>query len=236
MDVVICGPNLVNQTKGQFHVHTVDCGDLDKMKRREPAYRPENRMVIEADSRQEIVEWLYDDHMTEEERDRGTTPDWREYDDIYLFPCLTALPVQAEEEPEEDDEEVDEDDTEVDESDDDEDTDEDTEVEDDDDDSDEDQEEDDDVPDPFEGTIELAVKHGLSDGKATAVDNLTKESLLGYLDDNLDDDTYGEMASFDLDRVVSQYVASFIKGFTDQCRSTVKDFVANDMESYLDQS
>jgi hypothetical protein len=228
MDVVICGPNLVNQTKGQFHVHTAECGDLDKMKRREPAYRPENRMAIEADSRQEIVEWLYDDHMTEEERDRGTTPDWREYDDIYLFPCLKALPDQADEP---DEEEVDEDDTEVDES-----EDEDTEVEDDDD-SDEDQEEDDDdVPDPFEGTIELARKHGLSDGSATAVDCLTKESLLGYLDDNLDDDTYGEMASFDLDRVVSQYVASFIKGFTDQARSVVKDFVANDVESYLNQS
>jgi hypothetical protein len=187
-------------------------------------------MAIEADSRQEIVEWLYDDHMTEEERDRGTTPDWREYDDIYLFPCLKALPDQADEPEEEEDEEVDEDDTEVDES-----EDEDTEVEDDDDDSDEDQEEAD-VPDPFEGTIELARKHGLSDGKSTAVDSLTKESLLGYLDDNLDDETYGEMASFDLDRIVSQYVASFIKGFTDECRSTVKDFVANDVESYLDQS
>lgn len=229
MDVVICGPNLVNQTKGQFHVHTADCSDLDKMKRREPAYRPENRMAIEADSRQEIVEWLYDDHMTEEERDRGTTPDWREYDDIYLFPCLKALPDQADE-PDEEEDEVDEDDTEVDES-----EDEDTEVEDDDDDT-EDQEEDDDVPDPFAGIIELAVKHGLADGKDTAVDCLTKESLLGYLDDNLDDETYGEMASFDLDRVVSQYVASFIKGFTDHARSVVKDFVANDVESYLDQS
>lgn len=223
MDVVILGPNLNNQNKGQFHVHTADCADLDKMKRREPAYRPENRMAIDAGSRQEIVEWLYDDHMREEELERGNTPDWREYDDIYLFPCLKSLPELASE-PEEEDEPVDEDedDTEVDESDD-----EDTEVEDDDDSDEEDQ---------FAGTIELAKKHGIADGTATAKEAITKESLLGYLDDNLDDDTYGEMATFDLDRVVSQYVASFIKGFTDECRSMVKDFVENDVESYLNQS
>jgi hypothetical protein len=222
MDVVICGPNLTNQTKGQFHVHTADCADLDKMKRREPAYRPENRMAIEADSRQEIVEWLYDDHMTEEERERGTTPDWREYDDIYLFPCLKALPELSAEPVEDESDDEDEDDTEVD----------DTEVEDDDDA--EDQEEDD-VPDPFESTIELAKKHGEADGTATAKEAMTKDSILGYLDENIDDDTYGEMASFDLDRVVSHYVSAFIKGFAEQCRATVKDFVENEAETYIEQ-
>lgn len=226
-DVVICGPNLNNQAKGQFHVHTADCADLDKMKRREPAYRPENRMALVADSRQEIVEWLYDDHMNEEARERGSEPDWREYDDIYLFPCLKDLPDMADDAEEDEDLEEDED---QDEEDVDDATEDDTEV--DDDDAEEDQEEDDDVPDPFAEIIELAKKHGASDGSAIATEALTGEALLGYLDDNLDDEAYGEMSSYDLDRVVKNYVASLITGFGDQCRMFIKEFLEDGLGAH----
>lgn len=88
--VIIAGPNLRDQSKGTFHVHAPGCRDLTRVARKEPEYK--NATVEDVASRQEIVELLYEDQMDEWERAHpGDTLDWREYDDIYLFPCCEKL-------------------------------------------------------------------------------------------------------------------------------------------------
>ena len=39
MKVTVCGPNLRDQSKGQFHVHAADCSDLIRHAQREPEYQ-----------------------------------------------------------------------------------------------------------------------------------------------------------------------------------------------------
>lgn len=81
--VTICGPNLNDQSKGTFHVHTADCADLVKHARREPEYR--SGWTVEADSVEEVVTDVYGDMMDESE-----SP-WTDYaDDLYFFPCCKA--------------------------------------------------------------------------------------------------------------------------------------------------
>jgi hypothetical protein len=109
MHVVICGPNLNDQRKGTFHVHASGCHDLVKNARREPEYR--NGWVVDVNSREDIVRAIYSDHIAEHQaeldwmrnnpdsddakrytkdgHDIPKVADWRHYDDVYLFPCVT---------------------------------------------------------------------------------------------------------------------------------------------------
>ena len=78
--VVIVGPNLQDQSKGSFHVHSEGCRDLHKA-----VYRFEEiDWVTEVSSVQEIVEAIYGDIIDENE---DTT--WEDYrSDIHILPCV----------------------------------------------------------------------------------------------------------------------------------------------------
>jgi hypothetical protein len=109
MKVVIAGPNLNDQRKGQFHVHLSGCHDLVKNAKREPEYM--NGWEVDVHSREDVVRAIYSDHIAEHDNelkwmrenpnDRlsqsyaaqpGGIPmksDWRHYDDVWLAPCVT---------------------------------------------------------------------------------------------------------------------------------------------------
>lgn len=85
-DVIIVGPNLRDQSKGDFHVHAVGCLDL----RRDPNMRYENKSwrIDDAASKIEVIEEIYSDIMDE----NGDTADDYMHD-VHFAPCVT-LPVR----------------------------------------------------------------------------------------------------------------------------------------------
>ena len=86
MRVTICGPNLRDQSKGQFHVHAADCADLVKGARREPEYA--NGWTVDGMlSRANLVREIYQDMMDESD----DPDDWEAYDDLHVFPCCGSL-------------------------------------------------------------------------------------------------------------------------------------------------
>lgn len=83
MQVTICGPNLNDQSKGQYHVHAADCADLKKGARREPVYA--DGWTIEAKNRDEVGDDIYADHI-----DEGSMQPGEGKDDCHFFPCCAA--------------------------------------------------------------------------------------------------------------------------------------------------
>lgn len=76
MNVTIIGPNLKDQSKGEFHVHAAGCSDIARR------YQGEQQSDLEADSRMAIVEdWF--DFLDDPSEAR---------DDFYFAPCTQALP------------------------------------------------------------------------------------------------------------------------------------------------
>ncbi len=72
MRIAIIGPNLWDQSKGLFHVHSAECRDgLNGRK-----YPLEYRMEVEVDAPREAVEFIYSDHAG----DHGYEPGMPEYD------------------------------------------------------------------------------------------------------------------------------------------------------------
>jgi hypothetical protein len=72
MKVAICGPNLNDQTKGQFHVHAAGCADLKN-------YGPGKKMggqdqgwVIDADTLADVALNVYDFALDEAGVEEGT--------------------------------------------------------------------------------------------------------------------------------------------------------------------
>ncbi|MGB8878614.1 MAG: hypothetical protein WCD11_19980 [Solirubrobacteraceae bacterium] len=91
MQVTIHGPNLHDQSKGQFHVHSAGCRDNAREVRMNGSEYP---WTLEADSVQAVVEEVYSDHMAEREAgDKWST--WEPYlSDFHFPPCLKALPLE----------------------------------------------------------------------------------------------------------------------------------------------
>lgn len=96
MRVSICGPNLQDQSKGQFHVHAADCGDLRHYGwEGHPAiprkYGGEEPWAVEVETKKEAVEALYGPDEFEYDPD-----DPQQYqgfrDDMHFAPCLDSLP------------------------------------------------------------------------------------------------------------------------------------------------
>jgi hypothetical protein len=85
--VRVFGPNLSEeaQREGQFHVHADECPDKQE-------YGPEGKFGGEDDygdritvsSREEIVKFVYPPGRFGYEE-----PDWREFDDLYIAPCVS---------------------------------------------------------------------------------------------------------------------------------------------------
>lgn len=93
MKVTIVGPNLRDQSKGQFIVHEASCADLRRLARREPEVA--NGWTIEVESEQDIVEAVYSDHMAERTEDDPWSA-WEPYrSDFHFCPCV-RLPYRNE--------------------------------------------------------------------------------------------------------------------------------------------
>lgn len=98
MKVAIIGPNLYDQSKGTFHVHTASCRDGKNGRKYPLSYRHE----YEAASRFDVAESVYSDHAG----DYGYEPGSAEYDDyiadtvidFYFHGCVADLPDRAAEE------------------------------------------------------------------------------------------------------------------------------------------
>lgn len=88
MKVTICGPNLRDQSKGEFHVHAAGCADLQRGAHAEPEYR--NGWTIEASTRLEVViEIMPPDEM---DWNPDNPSDRMLYEsDVHFFPCCNVL-------------------------------------------------------------------------------------------------------------------------------------------------
>lgn len=91
MKVIVVGPNLRDQSKGQYHAHAAGCADLKKaiysIHREDLAY------PVEVSSIYEIVEFVYSDFLDEDSNyadDPSLT--WEDIHEIHFFPCTDALP------------------------------------------------------------------------------------------------------------------------------------------------
>jgi hypothetical protein len=84
LNVVVVGPNLRDQSKGQFHVHAEGCADL----KRDPLLRHEDQSYIfPAASVREVAEDVYADIIAENEDE-----DIDAYiDDFHFAPCCASL-------------------------------------------------------------------------------------------------------------------------------------------------
>ena len=86
MRVVICGPNLNDQSKGQYHVHAEGCADLRRMANREPEYT--RGWAIDAETRDDAVMGVYEDMILYNDQD----PIEFFRHDLHFFPCCASLP------------------------------------------------------------------------------------------------------------------------------------------------
>lgn len=84
--VSVFGPNLRDQSKGQFHVHAVGCADIARTERRDPAYA--DPMTIEITCKDDAVLDVYSDFI--EHNDCEPIEGYRS--DLYFFPCCGNLP------------------------------------------------------------------------------------------------------------------------------------------------
>jgi len=86
LTVVIIGPNLLDQTKGDFHVHRFGCADTHKAQYR--LHREDVNTPITVGSRAEVVECVYPasdfDYDPETESDAYA-------DGINFYPCTEGL-------------------------------------------------------------------------------------------------------------------------------------------------
>lgn len=82
--VCIIGPNLLDQSKGQYHVHAAGCADTKKAQYR--MHQSDVNHPIAVTSVQECVEYVYADFLDEPEQ-------WEDFaSDVYFFPCTETLP------------------------------------------------------------------------------------------------------------------------------------------------
>lgn len=93
MKVSICGPNLRDQSKGQFHVHAADCGDLKHYC--DGKFGGEDPWEVEVKSRLDACAELYADHLTdyglteEDAEGQAMLKDW--LSDLWFAPCCKEL-------------------------------------------------------------------------------------------------------------------------------------------------
>ena len=84
MQVTIHGPNLNDQTKGTFHVHTADCRDNAKEVRVNGSRYP---VTVGVETVEDAVEVMYADHIKQGEM---TVEDG--VADFHFAPCTRNLP------------------------------------------------------------------------------------------------------------------------------------------------
>lgn len=90
MEITVIGPNLNDQSKGQFHVHTTGCADIKRMIRREPEY--EYGYETDAESRLELAADWFEDHIAENEPESEWSKPEPYVSEFHFFPCCKDLP------------------------------------------------------------------------------------------------------------------------------------------------
>lgn len=90
MKLKIHGPNLNDQTKGTFHVHTAGCRDN---KWEVTANGSDHPMAIDADTIEDVVEYIYSDHIAE----GSMKLDASAIADFHFAPCVKDLPRRGDE-------------------------------------------------------------------------------------------------------------------------------------------
>lgn len=90
MKVAIIGPNLADQSKGQYHVHDADCRDIGKIRMLGRArVAQEDIWEIEADSKEEVAEAVYEDIMNENEGELAKASAY--VSEFHFAPCTKGL-------------------------------------------------------------------------------------------------------------------------------------------------
>lgn len=84
MELTIHGPNLFNQSKGDFHVHATGCSDNAKEVRNNGSVGP---WITDADSVQAVIEEIYADFIFDNDEDPWTAFETS----VYFAPCTKAL-------------------------------------------------------------------------------------------------------------------------------------------------
>jgi hypothetical protein len=94
--ISIFGPNLNDQSKGQFHVHAAGCGDCKHYGRGK--FGGETGWHIDAESQLDVCSEIYADHLsdyglsTEDAEGVEMLTDW--LSDLWFAPCL-SLPEKS---------------------------------------------------------------------------------------------------------------------------------------------
>lgn len=87
MRIAVAGPNLTDQSHGQFVVHRAGCADVARRARRDPAYA--DAWLICAPTRRATVQAIYGDQIAESDGD------WRAYlCEVHFAPCCASLPTE----------------------------------------------------------------------------------------------------------------------------------------------
>lgn len=82
MRVTIHGPNLLDQSKGQFHVHAEDCRDNEREIMRNGSERP---WTVEVATRRDAVYAIYADQISEGASYASC------HSDLHFHPCCRYL-------------------------------------------------------------------------------------------------------------------------------------------------
>ena len=95
MKVHIIGPNLIDQSQGQYHVHAPGCRDMKRdgvydWRNGKGEHASDIKTAIEVESIQDVIEYAYGDALGEGQSWRDVRSDFR------FFPCVPAkLPEQS---------------------------------------------------------------------------------------------------------------------------------------------
>lgn len=92
MKVIVVGPNLIDQSKGQYHCHAAGCADLKKAQYQ--IHREDLAYPVEVSSIYEVVDFVYRDFLDEDGNyaDDPSYGTWEDIHEIAFFPCTDALP------------------------------------------------------------------------------------------------------------------------------------------------
>lgn len=91
MKIKTFGPNLVDQSKGGFHVHAADCNDCKKAEYK----RCDGGRTEEFTTKREVVEDVYADIIADNEGDEHWGG-WESYlQEFHFFPCCDSLPTET---------------------------------------------------------------------------------------------------------------------------------------------
>jgi hypothetical protein len=94
--VAVIGPNLYDQTKGSFHVHAEDCGDIKHYGRHRKFggdYDPKYDN-IDAETYADVAIYVYDNGILDEMQYDGTTFEEAVNEcltDFWFAPCVKGL-------------------------------------------------------------------------------------------------------------------------------------------------